>query len=235
MAYDPARHHRRSIRLKDYDYAAEGLYFITLVCHDRKHLFGEIIDGIMYPNEYGRIAEKHWLNTPNLRPNISLGPHIIMPNHIHGIISIDYQVSKGGPKPAPTENREEEDRGEPLSTSKGGPQPAPTGSIGSIIRGYKAAVTKEINILRLEKGEWRTDDDLYRSKGGQPSTRGKGWPQPAPTSNQRRDGPPPVWQRNYYEHIIRDDRAYQNIANYILNNPAKWTVDRFGKNQDPFL
>ncbi|MEP7279369.1 MAG: hypothetical protein ABI813_12045, partial [Bacteroidota bacterium] len=86
--YNPHIHHRRSIRLKGYDYSQEGLYFITLCCEGRICRFGHINNGEMVLNEYGQIAYNEWMKTPQLRPNIELDTFIIMPNHMHGIIKI---------------------------------------------------------------------------------------------------------------------------------------------------
>ena len=86
MKYNPDIHHRRSIRLKGYDYSQEGLYFITICTQNRECILGEIVDdcrGTMHRalNEYGRIAEKEWIKTPEMRPNIRLDVFVIMPNH----------------------------------------------------------------------------------------------------------------------------------------------------------
>jgi len=86
--YNPNIHHRRSIRLKGYDYAQAGLYFITICCQDRACLFGEIQNGEMVLNEYGTIAHNEWIKTHEIRTNVELGEFVIMPNHIHGIIKI---------------------------------------------------------------------------------------------------------------------------------------------------
>ena len=96
MKYDPNIHHRRSIRLRGYDYSQEGLYFITLCTQNRLHLFGKIVDDgqgtmICSLNEYGGIAEKEWIKTPEIRPNVRLDIFVIMPNHMHGIIEITHR------------------------------------------------------------------------------------------------------------------------------------------------
>ncbi len=93
MKYNPDIHHRRSIRLKGYDYSQAGLYFITICTQNRLCLFGEIVDDdrgttICALNENGRIAEKEWIKTSRMRPNIRLDVFVIMPNHMHGIIEI---------------------------------------------------------------------------------------------------------------------------------------------------
>ena len=86
--YNPLIHHRRSIRLKGYDYAKEGLYFITICCFENKHLFGKIVDGVMVLNEAGKVAEKCWLEIPAHFKNVVLHAFVIMPNHVHGILEI---------------------------------------------------------------------------------------------------------------------------------------------------
>lgn len=140
MTGNPNIHCRRSIRLKGYDYSQAGLYFITICTQNQLCLFGEIADNgrgtmICALNEYGRIAEKEWIKTSKMRKNIQLDGFVIMPNHIHGIIEIiDY---RGTMHRAPTV----EQFGKPTSNT-----------IPTIIRGYKSAVTKQINILRKQHG-----------------------------------------------------------------------------------
>src|SRR4029078_8339293 len=86
--FDPQRQHRKSIRLKGYDYSSEGAYYVTIVTQGRKCLFGEIIEGEMHINEYGEIVQKWWHEIPIHFPNVELGAFVIMPNHIHGLIFI---------------------------------------------------------------------------------------------------------------------------------------------------
>lgn len=97
MNFDPhdtlsdARHHRRSIRLKGYDYTGSGAYYITIVTCQRQHLFGKIVDGEMRLNELGQIARNEWFKTAALRSYVELyeDEFVVMPNHVHGIIWID--------------------------------------------------------------------------------------------------------------------------------------------------
>jgi REP element-mobilizing transposase RayT len=188
--YNPVTHHRRSIRLKGYDYAQEGLYFITLCCQDRLHLFGNITNSIMCINPIGAIVETEWLNTANIRDNIVLHEHIIMPNHLHGIIEI-------------TKNKTIKEDNKGFSS--------PTQTIGSIIRGYKIATIKQIKDYIKDTSK----DDR------------KGELQFAPTALTIINLDYRIWQRNYYEHIIKDEKAYHNISNYIIHNPSKWEDDTF--------
>ncbi len=86
--FDPDIHHRRSIRLKDYDYSQTGAYFVTICVRNRECLMGDVIDGKMILNDFGEIVLKCWKDIPNHFPHVSLNEYVIMPNHIHGIIVI---------------------------------------------------------------------------------------------------------------------------------------------------
>jgi len=90
--FDPQKHHRRSIRLKGYDYSSEGAYFVTIVTQGREHLFGEIVDQEMILNEAEEMIVKWWNELPNKFPNVILGDFVVMPNHFHGIIFIVENV-----------------------------------------------------------------------------------------------------------------------------------------------
>ena len=87
--YDPQKHHRRSIRLPEYDYSQPGAYFITMVTHQRDPLFGSIVQGEMRLSAMGQVAEEHWRLIPEHFPQVELGAYVIMPNHVHGIIVIN--------------------------------------------------------------------------------------------------------------------------------------------------
>ena len=89
--FDPQKHHRRSIRLKGYDYASEGAYYVTIVTYERECLFGEIIDNEMHLSTYGEIVQKWWNELLVHFPNVDLGAFVVMPNHIHGIIFINEE------------------------------------------------------------------------------------------------------------------------------------------------
>jgi putative transposase len=94
-SYDPRIHHRRSIRLKNYDYSKAGLYFVTLCCQDRARLFGHVEDGCMILNEAGKVAEQCRLEIPNHYPKVVLHDFVIMPNHVHGIIELVDEITDG--------------------------------------------------------------------------------------------------------------------------------------------
>jgi REP element-mobilizing transposase RayT len=193
MKFDPQKHHRRSIRLRGYDYTQPGAYFITIVTYQRQHLFGEVVSGEMQLNEMGQIAHDEWLKTAQLRSYVKMyeDEFIVMPNHVHGIIWIES--GEGGDIPAfagarrrrapecrvPTDRRAPTDDhterfGKPVSHS-----------IPTIVRAYKSAVTYAINAVQHQRGAT-------------------------------------LWQRNYYERVIGNEPAYENIYRYILSNPLHW-------------
>ena len=180
---------RRSIRLRGYDYSQPGAYFVTICTHDRQCLFGDVVDGAMVLNPYGKIVWDEWFRTAEIRPYVHLYAQefVVMPNHIHGIIWIvgdgtetatDSAMVVGATGRSPLHGRS------PLPPR--GPLPH---SLGSFIAGFKSAVTKRINEMRGTSGA-------------------------------------PVWQRNYYEHIIRNDASLQRIRRYIAENPLRWHLDR---------
>jgi len=161
------KHNRRSIRLPGFDYAEGNWFYVTLCTHQHKMLFGNVENGKMHFNKFGNIERYEWLNTKKIRDNVDLDYYVIMPNHLHGILIITHKESRD------TELRT------PTTESFGRPVP---GSLPTIIRSFKATVTKQINELRGSPGK-------------------------------------PVWQRNYYERIIRNEKELCNIRNYILNKP----------------
>ncbi len=174
--YDPQRHHRRSIRLKGYDYTQPGAYFVTLCTHERAHLFGRVVNGVMVLNALGEMVRDEWFRSADIRAEIELHPDefVVMPNHIHGIVWIVDNAGATGPNVG----------------AHGRALQRPPRSLPSFIAGFKSSVTNRIN--------------------------------------QHRDTPgAPVWQRNYYEHIIRDDRALNAIRQYIHDNPLRWHLDRY--------
>jgi putative transposase len=164
MSDNSDTHHRRSIRLEHYDYSSPGGYFVTICSHQWQCLFGEIADHEMRLNAWGEIIRDEWLRTPAVRSNVELDGYVIMPNHFHGIILIHAGTEKGD---APIRNGAKGGAhiGAPAQAIDhvlyGRTESAPLhddaenkairrrpGSLGSIIAGFKSAVTKRINELR---------------------------------------------------------------------------------------
>ena len=156
MAFNPDIHHRQSIRIANLNYSQPGAYFITVCTHQRKNLFGEIIDGNMFLNAVGLIAHDCWREIPEHFPMVAVDEFIVMPNHMHGIIVIPER-SRGTACRAQEKCRAQDKDAE----SQGTACRAPTGeqfgkpiagSIATIIRSFKSASTKSINILRNSPG-----------------------------------------------------------------------------------
>lgn len=195
---------RQSIRLKNYDYSQQGSYFITLVTQDRLHLFGKIEDGKMMLNSVRKIVEEEWIKTIQLRTNIALGKFVIMPDHMHMIITITAQMEK------------KEDKEWIHSNPK-----SPSQTIGAIIRGFKGASTKKINLFLNSTGELQFAPTIESHFAPKLS-------QFAPTEFYKNK----IFQRNYYEHIIRNQQDYNRIEQYILNNPKNWKKKKLKLNSD---
>jgi putative transposase len=140
--FDPQIHHRRSIRLKDYDYAQAGAYFVTVVTRGRECLFGEIMNGEMVLNEYGKIVKKWWDDLSTHFSGIETGAFVVMPNHVHGVIIIVHNGRGAVPAPLIVPNDEEQGGETP-------PLPKPT--LGQIVAYFKYKSTKEMNILNTHQ------------------------------------------------------------------------------------
>ncbi len=201
MTYNPNIHHRRSIRLKGYDYSQAGLYFITICCNHRGNQgripFGNIENGEMILNEYGTIAYNEWMKLPKRFINFELDVFQIMPNHMHGIIMLNTVGATLAV--APNDVVVANDAVAPINEFDGarvnrdGARVNRAPTVGDIVGAYKSLVANEWLKICISKNE----------------IMGK------------------LWQRNYHEHIIRDEQSYQRISDYIISNPAKWHGDKF--------
>jgi putative transposase len=179
MPYDPNKHHRRSIRLKGYDYSQAGAYFVTMCAQHRELLF--------VPDDVIDMLQRWWDKLPEKFPGVETDAFVIMPNHVHGIIvvGVDPRVNPG-PRDDPSSGQS---RGIAPTID---PTTAPT--LGEMIQWFKTMTTNEY-IRGVKDLNWT----------------------PFPGK---------LWQRNYYEHIIRSEIALNAIRQYISNNPSKWEQDR---------
>ena len=177
--------HRRSIRLSGYDYSSPGAYFITIVSQGNKCIFGKIVEKELVFYGLGSIVEDCWHNIPLHFMNVEIEPYVVMPNHIHGIITLNEDDRRGTIYRAPTRDDCVPTSDDPIPQIEQFGKPI-AGSIPTIIRTYKAAVSR-----------------LARQQLGMVN----------------------LWQRNYYEHIIRGEIELNRISEYILTNPRTWTDD----------
>lgn len=160
---------RQSIRLREFNYAQNGAYFVTICATQHLRLFGEIADGEIHLSQVGHVANSRWQDLPNHTPGLILDLWVVMPNHLHGIIVLPGSVVANAPG----------------NQHPRGPKP---GSLGAVIGGFKSAVSREVTAKNLS---------LVR----------------------------PLWQRNYHERVIRNDRELDAIRKYIRDNPARWDSD----------
>ena len=193
MKFDPQKHNRRSIRLKNYDYASEGAYYVTVVTQGRECLFGEIVNAKMYLSNYGEIVQKWWDNIPHHFPNVETGAFVIMPNHIHGIVFVTEE--RRGEVVSPHDQPNDSNQKNTMQTSETDNQggeipPLRRPTLGQIVAYFKYQSTKEMN---------EADNTGIITK---------------------------FWQRNYYEHIIRNEKELRRKTDYILDNPSQWDEDQ---------
>ena len=175
VPYNPDIHHRRSTRLKGYDYSQAGAYFITIVTQGRVCLFGDVIDGEMLLNDAGEMAREVWDGMPDRFPSVEMDEFVVMPNHVHGVIFIHQPHT-------PT-----------VGASLVGAQNVGP-ALGDMVGAYKSLTT-----VAYGKGVREMD-----------------WP----PFHKR------LWQRDYYERIIRNESEIALAREYIANNPMKWELDR---------
>lgn len=168
-----SRRRRKWIRLKQYDYTQPGAYFVTICTHDRAHLFGRVVDQTVALSSWGQMADWQWRNLPQHFEQVRVDVHVVMPNHLHGIIWIgdDPVETIYSPPPAPQTG-------------------VTSGSLGAIVGTFKSLTARRINQMRQTPGI-------------------------------------PVWQRNYFEHIIRTEHALHAIRRYIHENPQRCSMDRY--------
>ncbi len=172
---------RRSVRLPGFDYSKVGMYFLTICAAERRSIFGEIRGNDATLGPIGRVVQTCWIEIPKHFPTVKIETYVVMPNHIHGILTIQSEW--------PDANRQEKTA--PAVESFGRPTPK---SIPTIVRSFKSAASKRVRESGLAGGE-------------------------------------SIWQRGYYEHVLRNTREYVEATNYILQNPARWANDEDNLNR----
>ena len=196
-----------SARLQSWDYGWNAAYFVTICTHNRKHFFGEIVETQNFASpsykmelsQIGVLAEKYWHEIPQHFPFVKLDEFIVMPNHIHGIIIIDK----------PNDGRDDGNGGN-VETPKLGVSTDTTDT--------------DIN----SKSKTKIGG---KNKKWKPNTLGSIINQYKRicTIHARKINPNWQWQSRFYDHIIRNDKSFNRIQNYIINNPINWGDDKFNK------
>jgi putative transposase len=163
---------RRSVRLRGFDYASSGAYFITICAHHREQKFGRIENGLVRLNDLGRLTEKLWHEIPNHFPSVFLDTFIVMPDHLHGILLIDnWRTGTACRAPTPESY-----------------QAPASGSISTVIRSFKSAVTRNARAQNDHVHEYEV-----------------------------------MFQRGFFETVVTSRSQHQQIRDYILSNPTRWS------------
>lgn len=219
--YDPDKHHRRSVRLKGYDYSQVGAYFVTVVAYCRECRFGEVSDGEMRLSGEGEVVENCWRDIPQHFPNAVLDQWVVMPNHLHGIIIIPglHGLPLSGTLPSVGATH-----ASPSTSAPGTMHPSATPPIPA----SSPAIHTGNGSLSAQRAThaWPVQT---RPAGPKPQSVGAivGSFKSAVTRllNGGRHDAGPTWQRNFFEHVIRDDETLNTIRQYIANNPRCWDDD----------
>jgi REP element-mobilizing transposase RayT len=208
-----------SNRLRGWDYARNGHYYITIVTAERKRLFGEIVNGEMVLNDWGQIVYDEFFKSFEMRTELFLGEFVLMPDHLHAIVILDKtkcmdvgscgdelrgDVSFGDVAHGHVETHGRASLPQPRPQTQPQPQPQQfqstpqfqrqPKSISSFVAGFKSATVKRID-------DWIDANQPTMAKFNKNN---------------------PLWQSNYHDHIIRDVIEYQYIAEYIVRNPMEW-------------
>ena len=189
---------RRSVRLKDFDYTNARRYFITICVDDYRQLFGKVHGDAIALNRLGHVVENCWLALPDHFPNVTLGPYIVMPNHLHGILILQRPTSLGTAADN-CSNAKVVHRAQHAVPLQDNMLPhdqrlrefgeLAAGSVPTIIRSFKSAATRTVRRL-LRKPNFT------------------------------------LWQRGFFEHVIRCEDDYEKTACYIRTNPVRWMFKR---------
>ncbi|RJP64479.1 MAG: transposase [Candidatus Abyssobacteria bacterium SURF_17] len=207
-----SKHKRRSIRLREYDYSEVGAYFITICVRDKKFLFGVIEDGKMMVNDAGSMVIHAWNDLSARFPFLQMDESVVMPNHIHGIVGIMGGIGcRGEPCVRPMSSivanqRNKTNPSEPSNLGEHKVRPyslessrsSPRGTANDSV-GRIIQAFKSITTVRYAHGVKEHGWEWFSGR---------------------------LWQRNYYEHVIRNEDEMSLIREYIVGNPMQWEVDR---------
>ena len=207
-----------SNRLRGWDYASSGHYYITIVTAGRNRLFGEIKNGEMILNDLGQIVYDEFFKSFELREELFLGEFVLMPDHLHAIVILDKskctddvmetcgrvetrgRVETHGRASLQSQQQyqRQSQNQQPPTTPQFQRQPK---SISSFVAGFKSSTIKRID-------DWIDSNNLPMAKFNKNN---------------------PLWQSNYHDHIIRNETEYRHISDYIVCNPIDWKEDTLNK------
>jgi REP element-mobilizing transposase RayT len=210
----PQQNSRRSIRLKGFDYSAPGNYFVTLCTAEQEKLFGEIVDRQMILNRAGEAVRAAWFELPMRFPTVVPDVFVVMPNHFHGIIAFTQPIPRAA-----------------LRGAMAGAKQTQQARAATFARGAKAqqacapteAIQRQGQPTRSRATPQNPEAFSYPTLGKVMRTF-KSLSAVAVDRALGRFGMP-VWQRNYFERIVRPGREHERIEGYIIDNPVRWEQD----------
>ena len=195
---------RHAFRAEWHDYNS-GIYFVTICSKDKQHIFSKIKDSIMILSDIGKIVERCILDISNHHTNVELWNHVIMPNHIHMVINVGTQPAPVGTRYIASE-QPMQTAGQNMGCLRAPRHGEPCEdfhhncSLAVVVGTFKAAVTRLLRTRCIA------------------------------SLQQRQQQIQTVWQPRYHEHIIRNQRAFENIMNYVDTNIENWSHDCFYTN-----
>lgn len=194
MAFNSETHHRSSARLKTFDYTSNAAYFVTVCANVRANIFGEIVNGEMRLNEAGKMILEEWNQLPERFP-IQLDKFIVMPDHIHGILLfVGAGLVPALPDRCDLQNIVDQLDGSDLTTELNGRATTRVAPTGNPILGNVIGAFKSIATNRYIRGVHEQSWSAFEKR---------------------------LWQRNYWDRVIRDDRELEETRKYILENPVR--------------
>ena len=212
------RWRRRSVRLKGYDYSQPGAYFVTIVAQGRECVFGEVVDGEMHVNAAGEMVTTTWRDLPTRFPAVRLGAFVVMPNHVHGVIVLTggdvRSTGRGDPCDRPFHMHRQDGRGEHEIRPYVGDGDRPRGAEHEI-RPYVGDGDRPRGTLPGSLGRLVQAFKSVTTHEYTVGVKKQGW---APFPGR-------LWQRNYYEHIVRGEDDLRRIRQYIADNAQRWPLD----------
>jgi len=203
-----------STRLKHWDYGWNAAYFVTICAKKHECCFGNIAHDTMQLSHIGVLADVLWHEIQHHAAHATLGPFVVMPNHVHGVLFLN-----GG---------------------NGGNGGCRQGRRDSAEAAFDQAIVETRHALSLPRGtnlsgsyKQPTGPNRFQNQGKHTLSSIVGAYKSAVSRHAHRLGYPFAWQPRFYDHIIRDQQSFVKIADYIQTNPTRWAMDRFHKPHPP--
>jgi REP element-mobilizing transposase RayT len=195
------------------------MYFVTAVTWQRECLLGAIEGAQVMLSPVGQAVHREWRRLTSRFPGVGLDEFVIMPNHVHGIIVIhDHPRGAAG---AQQEPRAIEDNFRSTAPRQLDPRNSAAESFDNPDSEQAPLHLYGRQPTNVAPGSLGAIVRAFKSSTAYRYNR------------MRLSSGSPLWQRNYYEHIIRNEAELERIRRYIRDNPAQWEIDHENPNQNP--